>query len=151
MKHDRVLSNLNDTSLDMIYKTMEYFEYAHGEIFVSGRLVNTLRRGHAFGGLALLYRCQRNATAVAQGATRLWGVSHSAFRGALDEAMKERAIENRAFIQRISMFDGLPANQKALLGEGLFTEAFAAGAQVVTEGADAMAIYFVKQGNLSVV
>jgi len=171
MKQDRVCAHFEEPELQMIMQTVEYFEFAAGDtvvkqgdtgtyffviekgrlaVSVNDKVVNTLERGQAFGGLALLYNCPRTATVVAKEASAVWGANGETFKMALQENSQKFFAENRRFLDSISMFDGLSAKQKTSLSQATSVEFFEANARVVTEGEATNAMYFVKKGSLKV-
>jgi len=172
MKQDRVCAMLEEREIETIMETMEYFEFSgkdvvvqqgdvgttffvtHAgtmEVSVGGRVVNTMNRGRAFGGLALLYNCPRTASVTSTTASSAWGANGGTFHKVLQENAKKSYAENRHFLDSIGLFDGLAVKQKDRVGEAFFVEVFEAGQRVVTEGEAATAMYFVKVGQLRVV
>lgn len=172
MKQDRVCAMLEEVEIDTILETMEYFEFAANdqvlkqgdvgttffvthegtmEVSVNGRVVNTMNRGRAFGGLALLYNCPRTSSVISTTKSAAWGANGGTFHMVLQENAKKSYAENRKFLDSIRLFDGLAVKQKDRVGEAFFVEVFEEGARVVTEGEAATAMYFVKVGNLRVV
>jgi len=169
MKQDRVCALLEDTELDAILETMEYFEFRRNdvvveqgkmgttffvtqsgtlEVSVNGSVYNTLAAGKAFGGLALLYNCPRTATVKALDTCGVWGANGGTFHKVLQDNAQKHYAENRKFLDSIRLFDGLTSRQKDRVGEAFFNEVFEGGARVVTEGDTTSAIYFVKKGEL---
>uniref|UniRef100_A0A7S4R4M7 cGMP-dependent protein kinase n=1 Tax=Alexandrium monilatum TaxID=311494 RepID=A0A7S4R4M7_9DINO len=169
MKQDRLCGLLEDTELDAILDTMEYFEFRKDEtiveqgkmgttffvtqqgtleVSVNGSVYNTLAAGKAFGGLALLYNCPRTATVRALDTCGVWGANGGTFHKVLQDNAQKHYAENRSFLDSVGLFDGLTSRQKDRVGEAFFAEVFEAGARVVTEGDAVSAIYFVKKGEL---
>eukprot|EP00450_Noctiluca_scintillans_P015703 CAMPEP_0194530218 /NCGR_PEP_ID=MMETSP0253-20130528/67095_1 /TAXON_ID=2966 /ORGANISM="Noctiluca scintillans" /LENGTH=831 /DNA_ID=CAMNT_0039375417 /DNA_START=29 /DNA_END=2524 /DNA_ORIENTATION=- len=172
MKRDRICANLEGRELKVITDAMEFFTFKANETVVSqgsdaayffvvdsGRLdvvqdskvVNTLKKGDTLGGLSLLYNCPRIATVVARDAASLWGVQGDAFREVLQESVQHHTAQNRMHMDSLSFFDGLSPKQKSVLSECLFTEVYEANERVVTEGEQALAIYFVNKGHLRII
>lgn len=169
MKQDRVCAMLGDMEITTILDTMEYFEFqsqdvvvlqgdvgttffvTHDgtmEVCVGGRVVNTLSRGRAFGGLALLYNCPRTASVTATSSSSAWGANGRTFHKVLQENAKKSHAENRLFLDSMRLFDGLTVKQKDRISEAFFVEVFNPGSRVVTEGEASTAMYSVKQGEL---
>jgi cGMP-dependent protein kinase len=172
MKQDRVCAMLEEKEIETILETMEYFEWeakedvvkqgdsgttffvTHNgsmEVSVNDKVVNTMSRGKAFGGLALLYNCPRTASVTSVTACSAWGANGGTFHKVLQENAKRSYNENRKFLDSIQLFDGLSVRQKDRIGEAFFNEVFQVGARVVTEGEAPTAMYFVKTGALRVV
>jgi len=172
MKQDRVCALLEETELDTILDSMEYYEFGRNELIVeqgkmgttffvthngsvevsvNGSVYNTLGRGTAFGGLALLYNCPRTATVKSKDDCSVWGASGGTFHQVLQENAQKHYAENRRFLDSIRLFDGLTSRQKDRVGEAFFVEVPEDGARLVTEGDSMSAIYFVKKGELGMV
>lgn len=169
MKLDRVCALLQESEMETIVDTMEFFEFkkddfiveqgqigdtffvAHEgtlEVTVGSRVFNTMRRGNAFGGLALLYNCPRTASVKAQGQASCWGANGRTFQKVLQENAKTMATENRKFIDAIKTFDGMTDRQKDRIGESFRVEVVEDRSRVFTEGEEANALYIVKKGQL---
>jgi len=169
MRQDRACALLEDDKIDTVLNTMEYFEFKAGEpvvrqgevgrtffvvhdgtlsVTVNGNATNTMTRGMAFGGLALLYHCPRTASVTATSSASCWGASGTALAKALQEKAQRYYAENRKFLDTVALFDGLTPKQKDIIAEGLFVESFEPGARIATEGEAAAAIYSSKKGEL---
>jgi cGMP-dependent protein kinase len=172
MKQDRVCAMLEEREIETILETMEYFEWnakdsvvkqgdvgttffvtheGSMEVTVNEKVVNTMGRGMAFGGLALLYNCPRTASVTSVTTCSAWGANGGTFHKVLQENAKKSYSENRKFLDSIQLFNGLPEKQKDRIGEAFFNEVFQTGARVVTEGEAPTAMYFIKSGSLRVV
>lgn len=171
VKQDRVGGVLEDSQIEYIVRRMEYYTFQREEIVVEqgkvgtiffvcevgtmevsvdGTVCNTLQPGLAFGGLALLYNCPRTATVKALSEVGVWGANGKTFRQVLQENAQARYRENRPFMEKIQIFDGLATKQKDKVAELFSTEVTENNARVLTEGHAVTAIYFVKEGQLRV-
>jgi cGMP-dependent protein kinase len=170
MKSDRVCAMLEEGHVNSVLQSVEYFEFPAttrvvkqgdtGESFfvidegtllveVSGKVVNTMDRGKAFGGLALLYKCPRTASVTAQSACGCWGVTFETLHKVLEETGQKRYAENRKFVDSLRLFDALTSRQKDCFAEEVRPEVFETpGERVVTQGETSSAIHFVKSGEL---
>lgn len=172
MKQDRVCALLEENEIETILETMEYFQFSAGqtvveqgkngttffvthcgtmEVKVNDAVCNTVRRGDAFGGLALLYNCPRTATVTAMDEVGVWGANGGTFHQVLQENAQKHYRENRKFLESIRIFDGLADKQKDRVAELFFAEVAEANRRVLTQGHTVTAIYFVKKGELRVV
>lgn len=172
MKQDRACALLEDDKIDTVLNTMEYLEFKAGEavvrqgqvgrtffvvhegtlsVTVDRHVTNTVTRGMAFGGLALLYHCPRTASVTAASPTGCWGASGAALAKVLQEKARATYAENRKFVDAMQLFNGLSPKQKDVIAEGLYVESFEAGSRVATEGEVAAAIYTSKSGDLRVI
>jgi len=169
MKQDRACALLEDDKIDTVLQTMEYYEFKAGQpvvkqgevgttffvvhegtlsVTVNKNPTNTLSRGMAFGGLALLYQCPRTASVTAVGDSSCWGASGSSLHKVLQEKAQRQLSENRKFLDSLALFDGLTSKQKDVIAEGVFVESIEPGSRVATEGEAAAAIYSCKKGDL---
>merc|ERR1719262_651413 len=96
-----------------------FFVVAEGtlSVEVNGKQVNTLDRGKAFGGLALLYKCARTASVIAQSKVGCWGVTFETLHTVLEETGRKRYAQNRKFVDSVRLFDGLTSRQKDCIAE----------------------------------
>jgi len=171
MKQDRACALLEDDKIDTVLQTMEFFEFKAGHpvvkqgevgstffvvhegtlsVTVNKNPTNTLSRGMAFGGLALLYQCPRTASVTATADCSCWGASGNSLHKVLQEKAQRQLSENRKFLDSLALFDGLTSKQKDVIAEGVFVESFEPGSRVATEGEAAAAIYSCKKGELRV-
>jgi len=171
MKQDRACALLEDDKIDTVLQTMEFYEFKAGQpvvrqgevgstffvvhdgtlsVTVNKHAANTLTRGMAFGGLALLYQCPRTASVTASSDSSCWGASGNSLHKVLQENAQRQYSENRKFLDSMDLFDGLTLKQKDIIAEGVFVESFEPGSRVVTEGEAAAAIYSSKVGELRI-
>jgi len=172
LMQNRFSSNLDDSQRGIIFESMDYFVFEAGEtvvtegeggqyffvvhtgeltVGVNGKIVNTLKRGTAFGGISLLYNCPRTATVTAQVSSGIWGAKGTIFRRVVREQAHKSMAENRQLLNSIHLFEGLPARKKEQVSQLVFLcERFSAGQRVLSEGERASTIYLVKKGKLSV-
>jgi len=170
LKQNRFCKSLEEKSLRSIIDGMECFKFEAGqtvmvqnhagsyffvtqdgalEASVNGKVTERLSKGSSFGEIALLYKTGRAATVVAKETAIVWGADGETFRRVVREHSEQHYAENRAFLDRMSIFDGLPATKKDKVGHlALFTEACNAGQMVIPEGAVPAAVYFAKSGQL---
>eukprot|EP00931_Biecheleriopsis_adriatica_P075952 TRINITY_DN49718_c0_g1_i1.p1 TRINITY_DN49718_c0_g1~~TRINITY_DN49718_c0_g1_i1.p1 ORF type:complete len:920 (-),score=264.55 TRINITY_DN49718_c0_g1_i1:129-2828(-) len=169
MKQDRVCAILQDTEVEAILSTMEYFEFGKGslivaqgepgstffvthkgtlEVSVNGKVCNTVMEGQAFGGLALLYNCPRTATVRALNDCGVWGANGGNFKKVLQENARQHQADNLKFLGSIRIFDGLNQKQKDAAAGVAFHETFEPGARPASAGEPQTAVYCVKKGEL---
>merc|ERR1719270_2357830 len=112
MKQDRACALLEEDQIDKVLQTMEYHEFKAGQavvkqgkvgstffvvhdgtlsVTVNGNVTNTLSRGMAFGGLALLYQCPRTASVTATSPTCCWGANGQALFKVMQETSQRQA------------------------------------------------------------
>jgi len=171
MKQDRICALLDDQEVDVLLESMQYFEFEQNstiveqgqvgayffvthsgtlEVSVNRKPCNSLSRGDAFGGIALLYGCNRTASIKSLSASAVWAANGATFQKVLQQNHLRHRTEDRKLLESVRLFDGLTSKQKDSVVEAVFTEVFEAGVRVVTEGEAAPAVYFVKTGQLSV-
>jgi cGMP-dependent protein kinase len=178
--HQHILAAwLADTDVIAITDAMEYFEFQpddevegqneyffvlqHGvvEARVHGKVQENVSRGGAFGRLDVgslghrffgtLTQCPPDLSVHVKQAAGIWGVSSATIQRVLRERSLASAAENRKCLESVTFFEGLPARQVHLLNEAFIKEVIEAGTDVVTKGALATAMYFVRTGSLLVV
>jgi len=173
IRSDQAGAWLKAEDIDLLVDTMAYFTFEPGEIIVrqgetghyffvidEGRaevsifgtgVANELRRGTAFGSIALLYGCPRTATVTAKERTGVWGISGPLFRKVVQENATRHRAEIQSFMGSVRIFDGLSVEMKDAVGAiAVFTQALEPGARLVTDGELPSAMYLVRTGELSV-
>jgi len=170
IKENKFCKTLADDAVAAVVEIMEFYEFAKGDtvvkegdngsyffvaqsgelkVSVGDKVVNSIGAGVAFGAIALLYDCPRTASVTAQEAAGVWGADGDVFREVLHEHAKTKVEANRKFLDQMSLFDGLTAKDKEMVGQlALLEESFEPGKRVVTQDEQPTAVYFVKEGEL---
>eukprot|EP00929_Paragymnodinium_shiwhaense_P033220 TRINITY_DN18286_c0_g1_i1.p1 TRINITY_DN18286_c0_g1~~TRINITY_DN18286_c0_g1_i1.p1 ORF type:complete len:1024 (+),score=291.07 TRINITY_DN18286_c0_g1_i1:121-3192(+) len=170
---NRFCKGLSEAHVEALVEEMSYFEFEAGEsivrqgdvgsyffvseegtldVFVGDKAVNTMQPGSAFGAIALLYNCPRTACVKASKdkPAGVWGCTGDVFRKVIKEHAEKSSKENRKCLDKMALFDGLPAKTKELLGElALVVECHEAKTRILAEDEDAPAVYFVQEGELT--
>eukprot|EP00931_Biecheleriopsis_adriatica_P049766 TRINITY_DN28797_c0_g1_i1.p1 TRINITY_DN28797_c0_g1~~TRINITY_DN28797_c0_g1_i1.p1 ORF type:complete len:910 (-),score=171.11 TRINITY_DN28797_c0_g1_i1:13-2412(-) len=156
--------------MNKIFDSMDYFEFSPGEeitkqgerghhFFVShcgvfqqvvdGKVVGSKKAMTAFGGGATMYQCERTTSIVAEETTGVWAVPSQIFRQILKDGAGAARDENRQFLDGVTLFDGLNAQQKeAVASMELISEQVSAGQVVAVKGSPLTTLYIVKSGTL---
>jgi len=169
VRQDMLCSTLSAEVVQMIVDAMEFCRFGVGEVIVrqgepgcffftthegeldiviDGDHVNTVSAGHAFGSLALLYNCPRNATVKARSPAGLWVCDGRAFRKVVRASAQQFYCEHRSFMDAVAMFEGLAVHQKDRLSEAFLAEVHRSGTEVLRRGQAARSMYIVKRGRL---
>jgi cGMP-dependent protein kinase len=173
MHNDRACALLEDSAINSVLQAMEYFEFPEGTrvvkqgdegktffvvadgtmiVEVNGKVVNTMERGKAFGGLALIYKCPRTASVTAQTTSGCWGITFDTLHTVLEETGRKRYGINRKFVDSLRLFDGLTSRQKDCFAEEVNTEMYETpGERVVTQNEAGATIHFIKSGELQAI
>lgn len=119
------------------------------------QLMGVVRRGDAFGELALLYRQPRLASVRARTDLELLALDKSAFEAVIAPAMEaygitRRWIEDRSELGRVPLFSDVGSAGLDALLRSLQPEERPAGAVVVREGDPGDAFYVIRSGRVRV-
>ncbi|CAJ1367927.1 unnamed protein product, partial [Effrenium voratum] len=173
IKNSRFCRHLEEDVLKALCSRLEYFSFDPGDIIVrqgeegdnlfiteagclevtvNGRVANTMRRGCAFGCIALLYNVPRTATVRAKEAAGVWALGGSFFRHLVREHAERHQAKNLRLLERVHILAGLSNKQKLKVGAAaLLNETFTAGSVVAEAGEECKRLYLVKSGSLNLV
>jgi cGMP-dependent protein kinase len=178
--HEYILAAwLPEADVMAIIEEMEYFEFEPGdevegqdhfffvvqfgsvEAHVHDEVKGVVSRGGAFGRLDVgtlghrffgsLPQCPPDLSVYVREAAGIWAISSETIQRTLRERSLACAAESRRCFKSVTFFEGLPARQVYLLSDAFIEEVVEAGVEVVTKGAPAAAMYFVRAGSLRVV
>lgn len=102
--------------------------------------------GMSFGELALMYNVPRAATVQCVEAGALWCLEREVFQMMLVTSENSRKNEYEDFLRRVDLFAELTAYELSKLSDCLSSELFDAGEDIVTQGSDECAVYFLYEG-----
>lgn len=167
LKESFVFFNLNDSEFEEIIASMFYgfvkekeyvfkqddesncfFLIANGafEVEISGVVKKTMRKGSCFGELGLLYNAKRSASLRAKEDSYVWGIERRIFKKIIQAINISEYEENRSFIDKVVLFDGLTSMQKDNLASNITTQKFLPGQNIVNKGEKADSFYLIKSG-----
>ncbi|OMJ74577.1 hypothetical protein SteCoe_26476 [Stentor coeruleus] len=118
------------------------------EVIINGNRVNVLKSGESFGELALLHDTPRSASVRTIIKCNLWSVDRGTFRTTLEELNAQNFLENKKFIDSISVFEVLSEEQREILVGALSVLKFTNGSKVVNEGDPGDLLYIIKEGSV---
>ena len=121
------------------------------ELLIDDILIKKLTNGESFGELALLNKNPRLETIRTLIQCELFILERESFRAIIDKTMKENYIENKNFINSISVFKIMDSYQQSLLCNSLYEEIFIEKQIITKEGDDANCIYIIKEGEVNCV
>eukprot|EP00753_Platysulcus_tardus_P015009 PLAT4708.1.p2 GENE.PLAT4708.1~~PLAT4708.1.p2 ORF type:complete len:705 (-),score=394.97 PLAT4708.1:123-2237(-) len=120
------------------------------DVFVDGALVGHIGEDGNFGELALLYGCPRNATITAVEDAELWALDRVTFRHILVNNTVKEIAENKRFLKKVGLLNGLDDTQITKLAEALQRQSFEPGTTIIKQGEPGNIFYIVKEGQVRV-
>ena len=165
-----VLADLTEDAREEVISCMRHFELSEGqtvfeagdeanhffvvgsgslEVLVNRRRVNILKPGDSFGEQALLHNTPRSATVRTLEKCTLWGVDRKGFREAVELVNGRSYLENKEFLESVSMFSVLTQTQKENLLAVMAGQKFPAGKRIVLEGETGELLYIIKSGSVT--
>lgn len=118
------------------------------EITIAGERQTELFPGDYFGDVELLYEQPFSVAVKALELVRLWSLEAAEFLNAVDQYRKEKHSSNLEFLRSIPALKGVSEAEVELLAQGLGTQMFRSGSEVVSEGAPGFILYIVREGEL---
>lgn len=116
------------------------------EVIISGDIKKTMRKGSCFGELGLLYNAKRSASLRAKEDSFIWGIERRIFKKIIQVLNVSEYEENRSFLDKVPLFDGLTNFQKDTLASNLTTQKFLPGQNIVNKHDKADSYYLIKSG-----
>uniref|UniRef100_A0A0G4IBD7 cGMP-dependent protein kinase n=1 Tax=Chromera velia CCMP2878 TaxID=1169474 RepID=A0A0G4IBD7_9ALVE len=171
LKGNLVCSSLNSDEVHALCDAMQFYEYKAGDtvceqgqngshffiihsgtfdVLIGGKQVNQMRKGKAFGEIALIHNCARSATVRASEDGGIWGVGRTKFRAILKSLSSRNFTENRQFLESVKIFEMLTDAQKNMICNAFVVEIFPANATIVSQGDQGDRLFIVKDGSLRV-
>lgn len=172
LKGNLVCSSLNEAEIEALCDAMRFYVFNQGEyvchqgslgshffiihsgqfeVSEYGTVVNHMKKGKAFGELALIYNTTRSASVKASTDGTVWGVQRATFRNMLKQLSSRNFAENRAFLEGVKIFEMLTEHQKTMITSALVVQSFVDDEPIVKEGDKGDALFIVKQGKAKVV
>jgi cGMP-dependent protein kinase len=167
-----LFSSLDTRGLEDLIASLDYYSFEQNEfivkegdvgshIFISatgglevmlrGGSVAELPRGRTFGEQALLDKCPRSVSIVAGSPNvGVWGMNADAFREAAQKSMIARVKDHRAFLDTISLFEGLTVRQRDVVCDAATSRIVEANETLQLKDLDFKQFYLVKVGELRV-
>mmetsp|Transcript_20051 Transcript_20051/g.40717 ORF Transcript_20051/g.40717 Transcript_20051/m.40717 type:complete len:332 (-) Transcript_20051:106-1101(-) len=102
--------------------------------------------GMSFGELALMYNVPRAATVQCVEAGALWCLEGEVFQMMLVTAENSKLTEFEAFLTGLPLFSDLTAYEISKLSDCMTSELFDGGEDIVTQGGEESAVYFLYEG-----
>jgi len=113
---------------------------------VSPEKVMVAAIGASFGELALMYNVPRAATVTCAEAGSLWCLEGEVFQMMLVTAENIRKSEYDNFLTGVDLFSDLTSYERTKLSDCLNSEPFDSGENIVMQGDEASAVYFLYEG-----
>lgn len=171
LKANVVCSSLKPDEINVLTLAMQYYVFEKGEyvcqqgtmgshfyiihsgefeVIINGNPVNKMRKGKAFGEIALIHNTARSASVRAVKDGTLWAVNRATFRNTLKQLSSRNFAQNRAFLDSVKIFEMLTENQKSMIANALVVETFENGEPIVTKGDKGNVLYIIKEGTAQV-
>ncbi|KAM3140588.1 hypothetical protein pb186bvf_007400 [Paramecium bursaria] len=120
------------------------------EILTNDKQVNVLKDGGYFGEIALLYNATRSASVRTLTDCNFWALDRGSFKKSVEDMMSKEYDDNRRFIETVTFFSFMTAEQRDSIASALITTRFQPGQHIVNEGDQADSYYVIKEGEVSV-
>lgn len=135
-------------------KKADYFyviEEGRVSFFVDGEKVKESEKGGSFGEIALLYKCPRAATVIAESEpTRLFRVDQKTFRSLLQKQRKVLQKKKMQLLESVDFLKEIDAIDMKRLGSAMTPKDFEPGDCLVKKGDEGDAFYIIKEGEVKV-
>ncbi|CAD7927324.1 unnamed protein product [Amoebophrya sp. A25] len=104
----------------------------HDKLF-QHQMMRQCKPGGSFGEIALMYHCQREATATCTEAATVWVVDRIAFKNILYTTRRKQLLQYVDIIGSIPQFNCLLNDEREAFAEALFEKHFIAGEYIIRE------------------
>jgi len=171
IKENRFCRTLQENTLQKLFGLMDYFEFEAGEVIVNegelgahffvshtgcirieredGKVLAMKKAPATFGSVSLMYQSTSRASVIAVEKTGVWAAPRNTFKRILQQDLKNHEADNKCFLDRISLFDGLSLQHKHIItSTALVIERFSAGQVVAVQGCELISLFVVKSGKL---
>jgi cGMP-dependent protein kinase len=130
-----------------------HFDVDKGELertYPDSNRVTRIERGEIFGEYAILYNQTRMASVRALSDAYVWGMHRRVFRRLIEELMTREYQENRAFLEKVPIFEPLTREERDRIEHNLLKTRFRAGQWIAKKGDQATTFYIVKEGSVAI-
>lgn len=114
-------------------------------------MAKTMGEWECFGDLALIHNATRSGTIKTLMKTQLWCLDNNTFRTIINEINNKNFFEKEKFFDSIQILSLLDKNIKSKLCLYLILEKYDKDKFIINEGDEPTAIYFIKEGSVSVI
>ncbi|KAF1316904.1 Agc/pka protein kinase, partial [Globisporangium splendens] len=111
-------------------------------------VVGVAQRGAAFGELALVYNCPRQATIACAKAGRLWALDRVTFRRLVARNQMDQIDECKSALQKVELLKPLTDAQLGQLAEAAQIVTFKKGERIIKKGERGKVLYIIKKGTV---
>ena len=116
------------------------------DVEIDGIKKKSIRRGSCFGELGLLYNAPRSASLKATEDSYVWAIERKIFKKLIQRLNMSEYEENKSFLEKNSIFEGLTEFQKENLASNIITQKFKPGFNIVDKNEKADSYYIIKTG-----
>lgn len=97
-----------------------------------------------------MYNATRSASVKTLSDCSFWSLDRKTFKRSIEEITMKEYDENRKFINEVTFFSFMTADQRDLIAHALITTKFDPGSVIVNEGDQADSYYVIKSGQVSI-
>jgi CRP-like cAMP-binding protein len=121
------------------------------DIVVDGANVAQLDAGKSFGELALMYFAPRAATCKAATEVTLWVMDRMTFRSFVLGDGEEERKRRKEFLGTVDLLKPLEEEERGKVADAMVEKKFADGEEIMTQGDEGDALYFLEKGEATVI
>ena len=112
------------------------------DFVVDGKTVGAAKAGDSFGELALMYFAPRAATCRASSAVTCWCMDRHTFRSFVLTSNTEKRGQQKEFLKTVELLKPLEEYERGKIADVLESVEFNAGDEIITQGDEGDALYF---------
>ncbi|PAA75113.1 hypothetical protein BOX15_Mlig031621g3 [Macrostomum lignano] len=120
------------------------------EVTQENRSLGSVRRGVAFGELALLYNCTRTASVRAVTSAKLWCLDRTVFQAIMMKSGLEKQSGYVAFLSSVPLLKDLPLSKLSRIADAIEEDSFDPETYIVREGEHGSTFFIIKEGTVCV-
>ena len=121
------------------------------DIYVNDAKVADITAGASFGELALMYFAPRAATCKAQTETTMWVMDRMTFRSFVLGDGEEERKRRKEFLRTVDLLKPLEEEERGKVADAMVEKTFSAGEEIMTQGDEGDALYFLEKGEALVI
>ena len=142
-----VIIKQGDTEADNFY----IIDTGDVEVIIDDKVVTTIGPGTSFGELALMYFAPRAATCKAVSECTLWVMDRMTFRSfVLGDGDADRQAR-KELLRNVDLLKPLEEEERGKVADALIEKKFSDGEDIMTQGDEGDALYFLEKGEAVVI
>ena len=120
------------------------------DVRINGKLIQTLRRGAAFGEISLIYNCNRECTVKTNTDCYFWTLEKKNFKKIIEHILNITFEENKKGITSIPFFAAFNTEIRSKILNNLYKETYLGNKPIFKRNQVPYCIYFIKEGQVDV-